>query len=144
MYKNLEGYNDPTAGKAMGQVMKQYKQQQKELWNRQYEMKHRFKVYVVSKYAGDTKTNVANAIRYCRYVITQNGIPVASHLLYPQMLNDMDSTERELGMMFGLALLAECDEVWCFGCQQSQGMEEEIKEAKKLNKPIRYVGEVNG
>ena len=64
-------------------------------------------------------------------------MPIASHLLYPQMLNDSDPQERELGMDFGLALLACCDEVWVFG-KPSPGMEREITEAKRLNKPIQY------
>lgn len=139
MYKNSEGYLDPTAGKAVGQVMKEYQKNQKELWKRQYEMKNRRKVYVVSKYAGEVDKNVADAIRYCRYVIENGKMPIASHLLYPAMLKDDVPRERELGTMFGLALLTVCDEVWVFGKEHSKGMLEEIKEARKLHKPIRYL-----
>lgn len=139
MYKNSEGYLDPTAGKAVGQVMKEYQRNQKELWKRHYEMKNRKKVYVVSKYAGEVDKNVADAIRYCRYVIENGKMPIASHLLYPAMLKDDVPKERELGTMFGLALLTVCDEVWVFGKEHSKGMLEEIKEARKLHKPIRYL-----
>lgn len=139
MYKNSEGYLDPTAGKAVGQVMKEYQKNQKELWKRHYEMKNRRKVYVVSKYAGEVDKNVADAIRYCRYVIENGKMPIASHLLYPGMLKDDVPRERELGTMFGLALLTVCDEVWVFGKEHSKGMLQEIKEARKLHKPIRYL-----
>ena len=139
MYKNSEGYLDPTAGKAVGQVMKEYQRNPKELWKRHYEMKNRKKVYVISKYAGEVDKNVADAIRYCRYVIENGKMPIASHLLYPAMLKDDVPRERELGTMFGLALLTVCDEVWVFGKEHSKGMLEEIKEARKLHKPIRYL-----
>ena len=67
---------------------------------------------------------------------------MASHLLYLQMLDDIDLQERELGLMFGLSLLAVCDEVWCFGdVSESVGVQQEIVEAKKLGKKVRYVKE---
>ena len=96
------------------------------------------KVYVISRYAGNVKANTTNAIRYCRYVISQQRIPVASHLLYPQILNDDSPNEREIGLLFGQALLALCDEVWVFGSDFSSGMLAEIEEAKRLNKKIKF------
>ena len=68
-------------------------------------------------------------------------MPVASHLLYPQILNDNDPNERDLGLLFGLALLRMCDEVWVFGAI-SPGVAQEIEEAKRLKKQIRYFEEV--
>ena len=67
---------------------------------------------------------------------------MASHILYAAsgMLSDDSETERELGLMFGLSLLAVCDEVWVFG-EVSSGMQQEITEAKKLGKRVRYVKE---
>jgi len=139
MYKNSEGYADPTAGKALGQVMKAYRERQK----KRYADKNRLKIYVASRYAGDVDKNVAAAIRYCRYVIEKGFMPVASHLLYPRILDDSDPAERELGLLFGLALLRDCDEVWVFG-PVSAGMVGEMEEAKRLDKPVRYVKEVDG
>ena len=139
MYRNNEGYHDPTAGAAVGKMMREFQKEQKEIWRRQNEIKNRPKIYVVSKYAGEVEKNVANAIRYCQYVIGNRKIPIASHLLYPAMLNDNDPDERELGTMFGLSLLSICDEVWVFGKEHSAGMQQEIKEAMRLNKPIRYM-----
>ena len=123
MYKNSEGYADPTAGAAMSRIMKEYRQEQK----KRYADKNRRKVYVASK--------------YCRRVIEEGYMPVASHLLYPQILNDNDPKERELGLLFGLALLRSCDEVWVFG-SVSPGVAQEIEEAKRLKKQIRYFEEV--
>lgn len=139
IYKNAEGYADPTAGIAMSRMMKEYRQKQK----RRYADKNRRKVYVASKYAGDVRTNARDAIRYCRYVIAEGYMPVASHILYAAsgMLRDEDASDRELGLLFGLSLLAVCDEVWVFG-EISPGMEAEIEEAKRLGKPIVYKEEI--
>ena len=137
MYKNSEGYADPTAGSAMSQIMKEYRQKQK----KRYADKNRRKISVASRYAGDVDANVKAAIGYCRLVIDKGYMPVASHLLYPQILNDNDPEERELGLLFGLSLLAVCDEVWVFGTV-SPGVAQEIEEAKRLKKQIRYFEEV--
>ena len=137
MYKNSEGYADPTVGSAMSQIMKEYRQKQK----KRYTDKNRRKIYVASKYAGDVDANVSAAVKYCRRVIDEGYMLVASHLLYPQILNDNIPEERELGLLFGLALLAACDEVWVFG-ETSPGVAQEIEEAKRLKKPIRYFEEV--
>lgn len=133
MYRNSEGYADPTAGAAMSQIMREYKQKQKKL----YAEKNRRKVYVASAYAGDVEANTAKAVEYCRIAIDAGYMPLASHLLYPQVLNDKDPAERELGLMFGLALLRMCDEVWICG-PVSSGMAQEIEEAKRLNKKVVY------
>ena len=139
-YKNSEGYSDPTAGQAMSKVMREYRARQKENWNRRYEIRNRPKVYVASRYAGDVERNVAAAVRCCQFAIRRGCMPIASHLLYPQMLRDNIPEERELGTVFGLALLALCDEVWIFtdGGGLSPGMAAEEHEAKRLGKPIRY------
>ena len=139
-YKNHEGYSDSTAGAALGQVMREYRARQRENWNRRYEIRNRPKVYVVSRYAGDVERNVAAAIRCCQFAINQGCMPIASHLLYPRMLDDGKPEERELGTVFGLALLALCDQVWVFtdGRGLSPGMAAEEHEAKRLGKPIRY------
>ena len=50
---------------------------------------------------------------------------------------DVNPAERDLGLMFGLALLRLCDEVWVFG-DPSPGMKQEIEEAKRLHKPVKY------
>lgn len=138
MYKNNEGYSDPTAGAAMSRIMKEYRQEQK----KRYVDKNRRKIYVASKYAGDVDTNTKAAVDYCRKVIDAGHMPVASHLMYPQILNDNNPAERELGLMFGLALLKICDEVWVFG-PVSPGMAQEIEEAKRLNKKVIYFEEAD-
>lgn len=138
MYRNSEGYSDPTVGAALSNMGREAAQKRK-AWNRKRVMvTSRSKVYVISPYHGDTATNIKKARQYCRFVAGQKKIPVAAHLLYPQFLNDKNLVERELGLLFGLAVMRSCAEVWCFGAKISSGMKLELEEAKRQKKPIRY------
>lgn len=146
MYRNSEGFRDPTAGAAISHVMKEYREKRKAAWEHEMAVKERKKAYIVSKYAGDIEQNTQDAIRFCRATIRAGFIPVASHLLYPQIINDSDAKERELGLLFGQALLAVCDEVWVFAFIDaegkyilSHGMKEELREAKRLKKRVRFI-----
>lgn len=138
MYRNSEGYADPTVGAALSNMGREAAQKRK-AWNRKRVMvTSRPKVYVISPYVGDAANNIKQARRYCRFVAGQKKIPVASHLLYPQFLNDKNLVERELGLLFGLALMRSCAEVWCFGTKLSSGMKLELEEAKRQKKPVRF------
>jgi hypothetical protein len=55
MYKNYEGFSDPTAGLAMSHVMREYRERTPRTWQRETEIKERPKVYMASKYAGDIR-----------------------------------------------------------------------------------------
>lgn len=105
-------------------------------------LRKRPKVYVISKYAGDTKKNVANAITYCKEVISKGKQPIASHLLYPQMLDDNFPEQRKMGLAFGLNLLDMCDEAWVFTDDFediSEGMDLEIRECFRRDIPVRFI-----
>ena len=144
MYINEEVYSDPTAGEAIGNILGRYKKEQREKRAKQDALKSRKKAYIVSKYAGDTAANIKAARKYCRFAVAQKYIPIASHLLFPQFLNDTKYEEREIGLMYGLALLAQCQEVWVFGADFSEGMKAEIEEARKLGKRVRFFNEQMG
>lgn len=57
---------------------------------------------VESPYAGDVPGNTEYARAICRGVLAQGGVPLASHLLYPQMLDDDTPGERASGILAGL------------------------------------------
>lgn len=96
-------------------------------------------IYIASPYAGDVEANVAFAKLACRYAISQGHTPIAVHLLYPQMLDDGDPAERELGLRLGHRILEICDELWACGGRISSGMAREIAEAQSLGIPVRSV-----
>ena len=72
MYRNSEGYADPVAGAAMASVMREYRQNQREIRRQNERIKERPRVYIVSKYAGDVEKNVEAAQFYCKAAIRQN------------------------------------------------------------------------
>ena len=96
-------------------------------------------IYVASPYAGDIKKNTKFAINACRFVVKQGLAFFCPHLLYPNILNEHDPMQRQLGMEMGIAMMKNCDELWCFGEQISYGMMAEIEEAQNLSLPIRRV-----
>lgn len=68
LFKNQEGYADPTAGAAMKEVIKEAR-------------KWRPLVYICSPYSGDPPGNTKKAIMYSRFAVDQGAIPLAPHLL---------------------------------------------------------------
>jgi hypothetical protein len=96
-------------------------------------------VYIASPYAGDVDTNVEFARCASRYCIEQGHTPIAVHLLYPQILDDLDPGQRQTGLSLGRHILEKCDEMWVCGDIISPGMSAEITEAGKLGIPIRQV-----
>ena len=95
------------------------------------------KVYVISKYRGNTEEN----IRVARYagdiIIACDNIPVIPHLYFPQFLNDDVPEERVKAINLGVELMKGCDQIWIVGTEISNGMEFEIEAAKKLRIPTR-------
>ena len=95
-------------------------------------------IYIASPYAGEIEKNVAFAKSACRFAIDQGYIPIAVHLLYPQMLDDSEPAEREIGLRLGHGVLERCDELWMCGNRTSQGMAAELEIARSLNIAVRY------
>ena len=96
-------------------------------------------VYIASPYTGDVQSNTEAAKGYCRAALEEGAIPISTHLLYPQFLEDSDPAERNLGLRAGLELLARCDELWVCGPEISPGMAREIQFARGLGLPIWQV-----
>lgn len=128
---NSEGYYDPTTYEALSSIEKEERSLRA----------FRPIVYICSPYAGDVETNVQKARRYCRFAVDKGYIPIAPHLLFTQFLNDDNPKERQLGIFFGNAVMSKCSEVWVFGEHISNGMEAEIKRAKRKNYRLRYFNE---
>lgn len=98
-------------------------------------------IYLASPYAGDIEKNTEFAKSACRFVMEQGHAFFCPHLLYPNILDEQNLDERQLGLDMGLAKLQSCDELWCFGDHISHGMMAEIEEAKRLSIPTRRVME---
>ena len=61
------------------------------------------RVIIESPYAGNVKLNVAYAQACLLDSLNRGEAPIASHLLYTQVLNDLVPTERKQGIDAGLA-----------------------------------------
>lgn len=64
---------------------------------------------IESPYAGDVEANVTYARAAMLDSLKRGEYPVASHLLYTQMLNDNVPEERALGIQAGLEWRKVCD-----------------------------------
>lgn len=71
-------------------------------------------VCIESPLAGDFERNIAYARAALRYCLEQGVSPYASHLLLPQVYNDLSPEQREVGIQAGLAMGDRCDERWFF------------------------------
>ncbi|MBP2028867.1 hypothetical protein J2Z35_002705 [Acetoanaerobium pronyense] len=123
---NSERYLDLTAYEAIKNIEEEMKMEKRKV------------VFICSPYAGDIDLNTGRARRYGRFAITKKTVPFIPHLLYPQLLDENDLDERNLGISMGIRMLGLCHELWVFGDKISSGMAIEIKKAKSLKIPIRY------
>ena len=129
---NSEGYYDPTTYEALTNIAREEKAAKRV---------YRPLVYICSPYAGEVEWNVNMARVYSRFAVRNACIPLASHLLYPQFMDDGNPAERSLALFMGLVLLTKCDQVWVFGRKISAGMAAEIAKAEKKKIPVRYFTE---
>ena len=96
-------------------------------------------VVIESPYAGNVPNNIQYARKCLLDSLRRGEAPFASHLLYTQCLCDLNSVERELGILAGFQFrrVASLTAVYTdFGI--SHGMQLGIDDAKKINQRIEY------
>lgn len=81
---NSEGYYDPTTYEALTNIAREEKAAKRV---------YRPLVYICSPYAGEVEWNVNMARVYSRFAVRNACIPLASHLLYPQFMDDGNPAE---------------------------------------------------
>lgn len=89
--------------------------------------------------ADEVVANVAYARRALRDCLRRGEAPFASHLLYPQVLDDRDSTERVQGIEAGL-LWGRCADATVVYVDRgiSSGMWEGVLRATAEGRPVEY------
>ena len=129
MYRNHEGYPDPTAGAALARIEQE-----------EYRLRCPFMplVYICSPYQGDVELNTQAAQRYSQFALAQKRLPIAPHLLFPQFMGVETDTTRELALHMGMILLTKCHELWYFGDRISEGMKLELNRARLRGIPVRH------
>lgn len=97
------------------------------------------RVILESPYAGDVETNLAYARRCVLDCLARDEAPIASHLLFTQMLDDTVPAQRELGMRAGLAWMVKgvCEAVVVYVDRGiSNGMRQAMNRAHELGLAI--------
>jgi hypothetical protein len=128
---NNEHYPDPTFGEAYSKI----RREEKELRDGENYVPW---VYIASPYRGDVVRNTENALRYSLFAVKQNRVPICPHIYFTRFLNDDDESERKKGLNLALQMLKRCKEVWVFGDVISEGMQNEIRIAKKRHITVKY------
>ena len=131
MIYNQSGLPDPTAYEAICHVEAERLRENR-----------RPLVYICSPYRGDTNRNIRKARKYCRFAIDKQVTPIATHLMYPQILGKTETRKtRELAMSMGRNIIKRCRELWWFGDHQTDGMKDEIEYARHKALIIRHFTE---
>jgi len=96
-------------------------------------------IILESPYAGFIERNITYARQCLKDSLSRGEAPIASHLLYTQVLNDQDPEERDLGIAAGLAWRDAAEaQVFYIDFGISSGMKAAIEAAKKNNTKIIY------
>ena len=100
-------------------------------------------VIIESPFKGRTPEEEIKNIEYARKVMRDSlyrgEAPFASHLLYPQMLDDADEDERRMGIEAGLRIGRLADRTVVYTDRGiSPGMEYGIKRAEYEGRPVEY------
>ena len=96
------------------------------------------KVFICSPYKGDPKKNLENAIKYCRMADIYSKLPIAPHVYFTRVFPDDHWLARHTGIRWGKDLMQYCKEIWIFCNELTEGMIEEIEEAKKLGLKMKF------
>ncbi len=97
------------------------------------------KVILESPYAGDVERNEKYARLCLSDSLDRSEAPLASHLLYTQVLDDRKAKQREQGIAAGLAWLEHADLMAVYeDYGVSEGMRKAIALAHMLKVPVEH------
>jgi hypothetical protein len=94
------------------------------------------KVYICAPLKSNTEENLKDIKKYAKYLLKCGMAPVVPHF-YALCLDYSNENEKELGTKAALSLLWFCDELWVFGDEITDCMQNEIDLCKNLNIRIR-------
>jgi len=100
-------------------------------------------VILESPFSGNVVENVRYARACIRDSLSRGESPIASHLLYtqPNILDDNDPQQRNLGIAAGLAWLRAAEATVVYTDRGiSRGMQQGINAAKLAGVPVEYRG----
>ena len=101
------------------------------------------KVVIESPFAGPTEEIRAANIEYakacCLDCLRRGETPYASHLIFPQFLDDDAPEQRRVGILAGLEWACTADATVVYtDLGMSKGMQLGIKHAEESGRPVEY------
>ena len=94
------------------------------------------RVYICCKYSFKRSENLHKDL-YCRLAYDAGCFPIHAHSYLRSFLDYSNTAERRKGFKIAHETILRCSEVWVFGIENKQ-MLDEIAIAKEANKKIRY------
>ena len=98
------------------------------------------KVYVCAPFGEAVETELDNAKRYYDYTLKTDCVPVGPHAL-AKMTAIKTRVEIKQMRQAGLSLLWFCDEIWVFGDEQTECMQEEIRFGRNMKIRMKKITE---
>lgn len=96
-------------------------------------------VIVESPFSGDMVANKAYVMRACADCLRRQEVPYASHLFFPEFLDELTPEERELGLTAGYAMWRGASKVvfytdlpWSNGMQRAYARARDLKMLTEL------------
>ena len=96
------------------------------------------KIYVCAPLGEELKKELEDAAKYYEFTLQSECVPVGPHAL-SKMLGCKNKAEIKQMRQAGMSLIWFCDEIWVFGEQVTESMQEEICFGRNMKIRMRKI-----
>lgn len=96
------------------------------------------KIYVSAPLGKDWDEDIENAAKYYEFTLQSECVPVGPHA-YATMFGVNEASEIKRLRQAGMSLIWFCDEIWVFGDQITESMQEEISFGRNMKIRMRKI-----
>ena len=96
------------------------------------------KIYVSAPLGKDWDEDIENAAKYYEFTLQSECVPVGPHA-YATMFGVNEASEIKRLRQVGMSLIWFCDEIWVFGEQITESMQEEISFGRNMKIRMRKI-----
>ena len=96
------------------------------------------KIYVSAPLGEDWDEDIENAAKYYEFTLQSECVPVGPHA-YATMFGVNEASEIKRLRQAGMSLIWFCDEIWVFGEQITESMQEEISFGRNMKIRMRKI-----
>lgn len=96
------------------------------------------KIYVSAPLGKDWDEDIENAAKYYEFTLQSECVPVGPHA-YATMFGVNEASEIKRLRQAGMSLIWFCDEIWVFGEQITESMQEEISFGRNMKIRMRQI-----